>query len=264
VSGKASRIVTLLTDFGTSDGYVGAIKGVIAARAPEATIIDITHDVPAGDVRAGAFALAAAAVEFPAGTVHLAVVDPGVGSDRAGVAVWSRDSWFVGPDNGLLSSAATGFVEAFVLDRPQHYLRPDPAPTFHGRDVFAPVAAALAAGEAGHCVGTKLERSLVDLTVRPPEHSDEYVTGSVVHVDRFGNLVTNLAETDLPPSSSGWIFRVGDIAVRGLSRTYSDVATGQFVAVVGSGGTVEISVRDGSAEDHSGAVRDASVVVECA
>jgi S-adenosylmethionine hydrolase len=238
------------------------MKGVIAARAPEAAIVDLTHEIPAGDIRAGAFALAAAAAEFPAGTVHVAVVDPGVGSGRAGVAVASRDSWFVGPDNGVLTPAVTDSAEAFVLDRPQYYRRPDPAPTFHGRDVFAPVAAALANGEPGSSVGTKLDRRLVELTVRPPERSDEYVTGSVVHVDRFGNLITNLAESDLPPSASGWIFRVGDIAVRGLSRTYADVAGGQFVAVVGSGGTIEISVRDGSAEDRSGAARDASVVAE--
>lgn len=262
---KSSRIVTLLTDFGTSDGYVGAMKGVIVARAPEVSIVDITHEIPPGDVRAGAFALAVAVAEFPEGTVHLAVVDPGVGSDRAGVAIESGGSWFVGPDNGLLAPAVTDSAEAFVLDRPQYYLRSEPAPTFHGRDVFAPVAAALAAGETGPNIGTKLDRPLVvESTLRPPEHTDEHVTGSVVHVDRFGNLVTNLAESDLPPSSSGWIFRVGDIVVQGLSRTYSDVAGGQFVAVVGSGRTIEIAVRDGSAEDRSGAARDASVVVECA
>src|SRR5688572_22233904 len=169
-------VVTLTTDFGTQDGYVGAMKGVILALAPTARIVDVSHDVPAFDVAAGAFAIATAARWFPPGTVHVGVVDAGVGSARAAVAIAAGDQLFVGPDNGLFALAAPVVDAAVRLEAPA-----GAAATFHGRDVFAPAAARLARGEPLSSLG--------------PAHAlaaPARARGLVIHVDRFGNLVTDL------------------------------------------------------------------------
>ena len=233
-------IVTLTTDFGTVDGYVGAMKGVILREHPDARVVDITHDVPPQDIIAGAFAVAAAAPWFPPGTVHVAVVDPGVGSARRAIAIAHGGSLYVGPDNGLLTVAALE-GEGRVIDRiPPTW---PVSATFHGRDLFARVAARLAAGA-----------SLDDFSTGPvaPLRLVEDPAPHVVHVDRFGNLVTNLRDP---------AFTAVEVAgARApLRRTYTDVPPAGLVAYVGSSGFVEVAIRDGSAAERLGVGRGAPV-----
>jgi len=237
-------LVTLTTDFGTQDGYVGAMKGVILARAPRAQIVDISHEVPREDVAAAAFALAQAAPHFPRGTIHVVVVDPGVGGVRHGVVVDAGAQLFVGPDNGVFELVAPAPRAAWEIT--SRRLRRDPvSATFHGRDVFAPAAAALAAGAKPSSAGPE-----VALQGRLPGGPP----GKVIHVDRFGNLVT-----DLRAATAG--LRAVKVAGRVVewARTYSDVASGALLAYLGSAGTVEVAVRDGSAAALLGVGRGAHV-----
>ena len=236
-------LITLTTDFGTQDGFVGAMKGVIFSENAEARVVDLTHDVPPQDVHAGAFALAQAAAFFPPRTVHVAVVDPGVGTARRALCVEHRGSLFVGPDNGLLSLAAPfdGSV-AFVLDRmPSDW---SIHPTFHGRDLFARIAARLAAGAApadfstGRCAPEKLQAISIETPACEREGGDW--VGQVIHVDRFGNLVTNLVGDGVEAVEIG-----GRRAAR--VTTYADVERGRLLAYLGSAGYLEVAVRDGSA-----------------
>jgi hypothetical protein len=230
-------IITLLTDFGLSDSYVAELKGVLLSRAPDVTLIDVTHQVSPGDVRAGQFLLARAWNWFPPRTVHLAVVDPGVGTSRRALAATAGGHWFVAPDNGVLS----------FLERPRFVSLPIPsgaAPTFHGRDVFAPAAAALATGKRLEELGSPI----TDATHTPlptPHHDGTAVMGEVLYVDRFGTLISNIPGADVEP---GVRIRVGGgTDVGPLRRAFGDVERGTLVAFVGSGGTVEVAVRDGSA-----------------
>ena len=240
-------LVTLTTDFGTRDGYAGAMKGVIHAHCPGVQVVDLTHDVPPGDVAAGAFALAQAAPWFPPGTVHVAVVDPGVGSSRRALVVAGHGALFVGPDNGLLPPAAPGIARA--IDR----IPPDwpIGRTFHGRDLFARVAARLAAGAPVAELASEIVAP-VRLGEARVERSGDGLSGVVIHVDRFGNLVTNL-----PADAAGEIEVAGVRAVR--EGSYADVAPGELVAYVGSAGLVEVGVRDGSAAERLGIGRGAVV-----
>ena len=247
-------VVTLLTDFGTRDGYVGAMKGVIASICPGASIHDIAHDIAPGQIRAGAFALAAAAPYFPAGTVHVAVVDPGVGSERRPLLVESGGQLFVGPDNGLLSQAAATPRVVRVLDRPGWFREPVSS-TFHGRDVFAPVAAHAAAGVDVDELGSTMA-TMVALEVASPSREHDGVTGEILHADRFGNLVTNIERSHLPGDIRVVQVSVGTTAVGPLVRTYADAAVGTLMALFGSGGRLEIAERDGSAASRLG--RDAA------
>jgi S-adenosylmethionine hydrolase len=233
-------LVTLTTDFGTQDGYVGAMKGVILGELPGACVVDIAHDVPPQDVLAGAFALEQAAPYFPPGTVHVAVVDPGVGSRRRALVVEAAGSVFVGPDNGLLSLAALGPASrVHGIDRVPDSWRIHP--TFHGRDLFARVAARLAAGAkiADFSTG-KVDPVRVDLGA--VERAGGDLVGLVIHVDRFGNLVTNLPgdRVEGPSVEIG-----GAQAVRAV--TYADVESGRLVAYTGSAGYLAVAVRDGAA-----------------
>ena len=230
-------LITLLTDFGLSDSYVAEVKGVLLSRAPGATLVDITHQVPPGDVRAGQFLLARAWQRFPQGTVHLAVVDPGVGTARRALAATAGSHRFVAPDNGLLSFLpAARFVS---LPIPA-----DAAPTFHGRDVFAPAAAALASGERLEDLGSPITDAY-HAPLPTSHHDGTAVLGEVLDVDRFGTLISNIPGPDVEP---GVRIRVGgDTDVGPLRRTFGDVERGTLVAFVGSGGTVEVAVRDGSA-----------------
>jgi S-adenosylmethionine hydrolase len=252
-------IVTLTTDFGTADGYVGAMKGVILARAPGTTVVDITHEVPPQDVAAAAFALRQAARCFPPGTIHVVVVDPGVGGKRREVIVEDGGHRFVGPDNGVFALAAPTARTGWHIVAPA--FRRDPAaPTFHGRDVFAPAAARLAAGAPPSEAGPEvtLEGSLAP---RPLllSNSGRQVTGHVVHVDRFGNLVTDIPLDALPEQSAA--VRIGSVEVAPIRTTYTDVRKGEVVAYVGSSGTLEIAVREGSAFEHLDVGRGAPVLV---
>jgi S-adenosylmethionine hydrolase len=243
----APALVTLTTDLGTADGYVGAMKGVLHRTAPGLVIVDITHDVPRHDIAAGAHALATAAPWFPAGTVHVGVVDPGVGGGRRGVVVVAREQIFVGPDNGLFSLVAPQPAAAYEIAAPE--FRADRvSPTFHGRDLFAVAAARLAAGASPDEVGPRalLVGRLADGVAGSSE------AHRVVHVDTFGNLITDIAAEVVP---AGGRVRVGGRDVGPVRRTFEDVARGELLAYVGSGGTVAIAVREGSAAERLGAGR---------
>jgi S-adenosylmethionine hydrolase len=241
-------VVTFTTDFGSSDGYAGAMKGVVLSLAPDAVLVDISHQVPARDVRAGAFVLAQAAPFFPAGTIHVAVVDPGVGGTRAEVVVAAGGALFVGPDNGLLSLAAPAPRRAWRIENPA-YRREPVSPTFHGRDVFAPAAGRLAAGWAADDAGSALAE-IVTLPVRTRPLGDGG-EGEVVHIDGFGNLFTSFAGA---VAAGPWVLEMGGDSFPLVgARTFADVAPANLVVYPGSGGQVEIAVRDGSAEALTGA-----------
>ena len=221
------------------------MKGALLSAAPGLTLVDVTHAVPPGDVRAGAYLLARAWPRFPSGTVHLAVVDPGVGTGRAALAVAAHGHYFVGPDNGLFTLVLRDAeVQIVVLPTPD-----GASPTFHGRDVFAPAAAALAAGATLAELGPPFGGMPVRLAYREPHHEGKSVMGQVVYVDRFGTLVTNLTPELVPPYA---VIEVEGLEVGPLRRTYGDVPTGGLVAYLGSGGQVEIAVRDGSAARRLG------------
>jgi S-adenosylmethionine hydrolase len=246
-------IVTFTTDFGRSDGYAGAMKGVVLSLAPEAVLVDISHEVPARDVPAGAFALAQAAPLFPPGTIHLAVVDPGVGGARAEVLVAAAGSFFVGPDNGLLTLAAPEPRQTWRIENPA-YRREPVSPTFHGRDVFAPAAGRLAAGWPADGAGPALP-ALAPLPIARGGALGSGGEGEVVHVDAFGNLFTSFAGS---VASGAWELELGGrvYPVTG-GRTFGDTDPGGFVLYAGSGGQVELAVRDGSAAAVTGAARGA-------
>jgi S-adenosyl-L-methionine hydrolase (adenosine-forming) len=243
-------IITLTTDFGTADGYIGAMKGVIARIAgshPAPVVIDLAHDIPPGDVAHAAWVVATATTEFPHGSIHVVVVDPGVGGARREVVVRARSRWYVGPDNGVFAYVADRASEVYAIEnerfRAEHVSR-----TFHGRDVFAPTAAAIASGEDPTTAGPRVE-----LTGRLPWGPRIRDVGRIVHIDRFGNLVSDLPEAEAGPA----------VAVAGqvlpVVGTYEDVAPGQLLAYIGSAGTVEVAVRNGRADRQLAVARGALV-----
>lgn len=242
-------LVTLLTDFGTADGYVGEMKGAMLSLGP-VQLIDVAHDIAPHDVDGARLALARYWQRYPPGTVHLAVVDPGVGGTRAAIAVESEGRYLVGPDNGTLSPALLHLGARCVsLAVPA-----SASPTFHGRDVFAPAAAHLAMGTPLDALGAPHPDPIVRRTPEAHRHPDGAIGGVVITIDRFGNAVTNLMAR-----------RGGTIELPGLSlpirRTYGDAERGAPVALVGSSGLVEIAVRDGSAAMMLGLARGSAVVL---
>ena len=259
----ARPIITLTTDFGVADVYAGAMKGVILGICPDAAIVDITHAVPPQDVRAGAYALDAAWDAFGPSTVHVAVVDPGVGTGRLPIAACGPGGTFVGPDNGLLSYLlareggprpdAAPFVPASVALpsawtayhlTERAYWREPVRSTFHGRDIFAPVAAHLSAGLAPSALGPPLTHVTAFAVPRAVESAGR-IEGCVQHVDRYGNLVTNIAEAALAGADAGLMVEVGGREVAGLGTSFQ--SSEPLVAVIGSGGWLEIAVPNGSA-----------------
>ncbi len=238
-------IITLTTDFGLNDGYVGALKGVILGIAPDVQLVDLSHEIAPQDIRAAAFVLSRAAPFFPDGTVHLAVIDPDVGSHRHPLAVTTQRASYVGPDNGLFTSALTETgAQAWKLDRPAFWLS-DVSRTFHGRDIFAPVAAHLASGVPIQRLGSPIPDPVrLEMTL-PARHSDSHITGQVIYVDRFGNLIT-----DIPGEwvmGDGWQCEIAGQRIDRVSTTYVAVRRGGLLALVSSAGTMEIAVRDGNA-----------------
>ncbi len=231
------RVVTLLTDFGTVDGYVAEIKAVISSLAPSASLVDATHDIPPQDIARARLTLSRYWRRFPAGTVHVVVVDPGVGTPRAALAVASDGRFLVGPDNGVLSPAfAVEGACAVQLDVPG-----GASPTFHGRDVFAPAAARLASGEPLDVLGRRYRPSVVINTPVPVRGIGGAQHGEVIAIDRFGNAITNLE------SAFSEFVAVAGRQVPAV-RTFADVAVGHACALVGSAGLLEIAVRDGNAQ----------------
>ncbi len=256
-------VISLLTDFGLTDTYVGQMKGTLLRVCPGAVLVDLTHAVPAQDVRAGAFLLWSAVEAFPERSLHLAVVDPGVGSARRKVAARSRrGDVLVGPDNGLLVPALEqlgGLAAAVELTEPA-YWSPRQSRTFHGRDVFAPVVGHLAAGVALERLGPALSQLQAPFSFPPPTEEGGCPAGEVLHVDTYGNIITNLPGSLLP---ARFRVRVGATVIPGAPHAhYQAVAPGELLALVGSAGLLELSVRDGSAATVLGAGRGAHVRVE--
>ena len=252
------RIVTLTTDFGTRDGYVGAMKGVILERAPTARVIDIAHDVPRFDIAAGAYCLRQATPFYAEGTVHVAVIDPGVGTARRAVVVDNGRHLFVGPDNGVFSLVAPRPAGAWAIES-SDFTRGQMSSTFHGRDVFAPAAAALAAGARPEDAGSPVE--LVPLLPAgggradtPTVREDGSVQASVIYIDGFGNLITDCPADAVVPGMS--VQLPGEIpgtrAIERISGTFGEVERGQLLAYIGSAETVEVAVREGSAAHELG------------
>ena len=241
-------IITLTTDFGAADWFVGTMKGVILSLQPGAQIVDITHEMPAGDIRAGAFALAASYKFFPKRTVHVAVIDSGVGSQRKAIAVQTPNYYFVGPDNGVLSLAlAEERIKAVhQITNEQLFLRPV-SNTFHGRDIFAPIAAKLSNGLATRKVGPTL-KEFVKLRWPEPQRTANSIRGEIVYIDRFGNAITNIRNAQLGSGLEGFC-EISAKAKRlcALKQFYQAVPCGNPVAVPGSSGFLELAVNGGSA-----------------
>ena len=244
------RIITLTTDFGTQDAYVAAMKGVILTIAPDVYLVDVTHEIPPQNVREGAYVMDTATKHFPEGSIHVGVVDPGVGSARRAIAVRTERALYVAPDNGLLTAILQREypLEAVHLDNPI-YWRNQVSHTFHGRDIFAPVAAYLARGVPLNAIGTPISTDeLIRLEWPEPVRTpDGHVEGIVVHIDRYGNIVTNIPSNLLDGAAEAWVFSVDGQQLRGLKSAYAEVDVGEGLALIGSNDTLEFSLREGNA-----------------
>jgi len=244
------KIITLLTDFGSF--YPAQMKGVILAKVKDVTFVDIAHDIPSQDIRSGAFALLSTAMYFPQGTIHLAVVDPGVGTKRAGLVIESGGQLFVGPDNGLLMPAARslGMPKAYRIDIKFDAIS---SHTFHGRDIFAPAAAMLALGKKPESFGPRIRP--VDLGFGTAKKTDLGLEATIIYIDKFGNLVLNMR--DLPP---------GTVQLKGIRlrqvRTYAEVKRIEPLITLGSHGFAEIAVNQGSAAEAFGLKAGDHIVLE--
>ncbi len=261
-----SPIVTFVSDFGLADWFVGVVHGVINGIAPATHVVDVNHLVPPGNVTRGAFLLEAAAPDFAPGTIHLAVVDPGVGTARRALAVAARGQFFVGPDNGLLEWALSApDAAAHALTEPRWFRQPL-SRTFHGRDVFAPVAAHLATGVPLAQFGPRITDPL-RLAVAHPHRENAALVGRVVFIDRFGNALTNLTAAELDAAFGPQIdatrirVRVLDRELKGLASSYGDAPVGTLVAIVGSSGRLEIAQVGGDAAGRIGMGEGDRVVV---
>jgi len=260
-------IITLITDFGLKDSYVGVMKGVILDIAPQVTLIDISHEIAPQDVQGAAYVLYTAYPYFPEGTIHLVVVDPGVGSERRAIAVQTPRAYFVAPDNGVLSYVlAREPVKGMVSLNNPHYWLPEVrsgrpvAPTFHGRDIFAPAAAHLARGVPLANLGEPLSEIITFPLPKPQIRPDGIIIGHVLHVDRFGNLITDV-ESGHIEGKRGLTVEVAGRMIEGLGLTFSSVEEGELVAYLGSAGYLEVAVRGGSAAQELGIKTGDRVVI---
>ena len=252
-------LITLLTDFGVDDAYVGVMKGVIASACPGARVIDLTHGIPPQDVPAAAWVLAANRRYFPEDTVHTAVVDPGVGSDRRVLAAEAGGQVFLAPDNGLLSLVlADAPPEVLVSVQSEWLYRKPVSRTFHGRDVFAPVTAAIAGGKSVAELGPTTADWLRLPPLRLERQAGGIVEGQVVYVDHFGNLVTNIPADDVPSTPQ---VEVAGHTITGLRQSYDAAGVDELLTVIGSSETLEISVRGGSAAEQLQAAAGDAVTV---
>jgi S-adenosylmethionine hydrolase len=248
-------IFTLLTDFGLTDYYVAAVKGTVLRLAPGTTLVDVSQDVPAGDVETASFLLAAAFPSFPAGTVHLAVVDPGVGSERRILAARVASSYLLAPDNGLLTPLLDRIEEIRSVDRTDIFLA-SPGQTFHGRDRFAPTAAWLLRGEPFAALGPLVDDP-VRLPAPPPRRAEDQILGRVAHVDRYGNLVTDIPFAWLPAGPCQ--IEVADWTTGRRTTCYAEIPAGEAAFLSGSLGTVELSLNGASLAERWGVTRGTAV-----
>jgi S-adenosyl-L-methionine hydrolase (adenosine-forming) len=241
------RIIALLSDFGLQDIYVGVMKGAIATIAPQLKVIDVTHQIPPQNLAAGRFCLMEAFPYFPSETVFVAVVDPGVGTQRRGIAVQFEKGYLVGPDNGLFSGvlSLSPPLAAVELTNSHYWLSDYPSYTFHGRDIFAPVGAHLASGVPFEKLGTPIDpASLVELPLAFFKMTETSIIGAIQHIDVFGNLITNIPATAV--EDKRWSVAIANLIVSS-GRTYSEANTGETIALIGSHGWVEIAVNGGNA-----------------
>ena len=256
-------IITLTTDFGLSDAYVAAMKGVILDINPEAGLIDICHTIEPQNILQAAFVLSTAYQFFPAGTIHVVVVDPGVGTERRAIILRTPSADFVAPDNGVLSYVIQQSLtkplgdsinrqqvelepglEAVAITKPEFWRSPV-SPTFHGRDIFAPVAARLSLGVPPIDFGEAITSVVMLPLPQPYQAPDGSLVGHILHIDSFGNLITNIRRDDLPPPEQAITIELGSQLIHGLSRTYAEGKG--LTALIGSSGYLEVSLKGGSA-----------------
>lgn len=245
-----NRIITLLTDFGLSDVYVGVMKGVIAQIDPTLTVVDLTHQILPQNIAAARFNLMNAYPYFPRGTVHIAVVDPGVGSHRRAIALQLDNGFLVGPDNGLFSGvlAHNQLITAVELTNPQYWCTPIPSSTFHGRNIFAPVGAHLATGVPLNQFGEAINpKTLVQLAIPERTPTEVGIVGCIQYIDHFGNLVTNIPAADV--KGKNWSVAL-DNQIIASNQTYSERKPGEAVTLIGSHGWVEIAINGSSAQSQ--------------
>ncbi len=254
-------LVTLTTDFGTRDGYVAQMKGAILTINPDVRIIDVTHDVEPFSVIEGAFVLRGMIRYFPPGAIHTAVVDPGVGGSRRGIVIRTGRAFFVGPDNGLFSfilGPDPALWEARSIENPA-FMLPEPHPTFHGRDIFAPTAALVSLGRNFDEIGAVVENP-VKLTVPEPSATDSEIRGALIYADRFGNLTSNIDAERVKGKAPR--IRAGNTEVKGISAYFDEVPHGRPLALINSFGFMEIAVNRGSAVRDLGLQPGDPVTVE--
>lgn len=244
---NALPLITLTTDFGDQDGFVGAMKGVILSINPDARIVDISHAVPRQDVRAGAMVLRAACPYFPEGTVHVAVVDPGVGSSRAAVVVETAQALYVLPDNGLITliDQITPVRHVYAIEHMGLCL-PDVSHTFHGRDVFAPIGAHLSRGLPVDQVGPAMQ-SFAELSFPEAVVGDRQVDGRVSYIDVFGNVITNIGPEQVNFSDFDWVYEHKGHRIKGLQTSYAETEVGGPLLIQSSNGHLELAVNGGDA-----------------
>lgn len=244
------RLLTLLSDFGNRDVYVGVMKGVIAKINPQIVVVDLTHQIPPQNIAAGRFCLMNAFPYFPYGTVHLAVVDPGVGSARRAIAVELQGGFLVAPDNGILSGVLSQApaIAAVELTNQQYWRIPEPSQTFHGRDIFAAVAAHIASGVSLHKLGRLIDPdSLAELDLPNCLRITDGVIGCIQYIDSFGNLITNIPGNYV--EAKNWCVKAAGFKIPG-GKIYSEVPPGAIIALVGSEGWVEIAINRGNAQSQ--------------
>lgn len=246
---ETPAIITLTTDFGYQDYYTAAMKAAILRISPQARMIDISHALPPQDIMAGAWVLKNVAFDFPPGSVHLCVVDPGVGSTRRPLVCEIEGHFFVGPDNGLFPLIADGKPFTAREIRETRFMSPRISNTFHGRDIFAPAAAWLCNGTEAAAFGPEVDDA-VHFRWAQPISDEEGIQGWVSHIDTYGNLITNIPQHLLPQNgSTGLKIYAGTTILKSLERCYSSVCEGEPLALIGSSGMLEISVRDGNAAE---------------
>jgi len=255
-------ILTLTTDFGLKDHYVGAMKAVILGISPDVRLVDISHEIPPQDIMAGAWVMRNAAMYFPPKTVHLVVVDPGVGTHRDPVVIEIEDQFFVGPDNGIFSLIADAFeYRATKLTNPDYWLEKT-SQTFHGRDIFAPVAAHLTKGVAVSELGERIHE-IVTYRWAIPIADKDGIQGWIVHIDRFGNLITNIPKSMLESILGGRNFKiyVGNSILNEILPAFGAVHDGEPVAYIGSSDVLEIAINKGNAKEMLGVEKGAQISI---
>lgn len=256
------NVITLTTDFGLQDYYVSAMKAVMLGIAPEVRLIDVSHDIPSQDIMAGSWVLKNSAMLFPSKTVHTVVIDPGVGTERHPIALQIEDQYFVGPDNGIFSLLTTETNYKAVRLTKQQYLRDHPSTTFHGRDIFAPAAAHLSRGVPLEELGEPLDE-LVSYRWMQPIADKDGLQGTVIHIDKFGNLITNIPDRllqDVIADQDVKIY-VGNVILHEIGTTFGSVAEGEPVAYIGSAGMLEVGINKGDAEQMLGIQKGAQISI---